>query len=450
MMQLSGFTRRGLLAGGAGLAAAALVGCGTSTNPGTAATGAASGAPAGAATAGKATMWGLSGKPNEQILTDSVTAFNKLGKGTVDVSFFQNDAYKQKIRTAVGAGEAPTLIYGWGGGILKGYADAGQVADLTDWVKGQAAWKAKFFDSPWGAGTIGGKIFAVPTNNTQPIVMYYNKKLFDQVGASLPNTWDDVLKLVEVFNGKGIAPFSLGGGSKWTSMMWLEYMFDRIGGPEVFNNIYAGKKGSWGDESAIKAYKMIQDLVDANGFIKGFMSVTADSNADQALLYTGKAAMMLHGGWAYGGMKSAQPAFVKDSLAFGKFPSIAGGKGDPKNIVGNPANYWSISAKASAAEQAAAKNWLLEGMATDTVVDAFINSGGVPVFKAAEAKIASSADSAFLGFVFNLATSAPNFQQSWDQALGATQAEALLNNISQLFSKQIGPDQFATNMNATL
>lgn len=442
MSYFSKVSRRGLLAAGAGLAAASVVGCSSST--------ATTGTSSGGTTAGKASMWGLSGKPNEQILTDCVTAFNKLGKGSIDVTFFQNDAYKQKIRTAVGAGEAPTMIYGWGGGILKGYADAGQVLDLTDWVKGQAAWKAKYFDSPWGASTIGGKIFGVPTNNTQPIVMYYNKKLFDQVGASLPKTWDDVMNLVGVFNGKGIAPFSLGGGSKWTSMMWLEYMFDRIGGPEVFNNIYAGKKGAWGDDSALKAYKMIQELVDANGFIKGFMSVTADSNADQALLYTGKAAMMLHGGWAYGGMKSAQADFVAKDLAFGAFPSISGGKGDAKAIVGNPANYWSISAKASEAEQMTAKNWLLDGQFTDTVVDAFIASGGVPVQKSAEAKLGSSPNKDFLTFIYSLVTSAPNFQQSWDQALSATQAEALLNNISQLFSKQIGPDQFATNMNATL
>ena len=440
MTHLSAFSRRGFLAAGAGLAAASVVGCSSSTATGTASSGA----------AGKASMWGLSGKPNEQILTDCVAAFNKLGKGTIDATFFQNDAYKQKIRTAVGAGEAPTLIYGWGGGILKGYADAGQVLDLTDWVGSQSAWKAKFFDSPWGAGTSNGKIFGVPTNNTQPIVMYYNKKLFDQVGASLPTTWDDVMTLVGTFNSKGIAPFSLGGGSNWTSMMWLEYLFDRIGGPDVFNNIYAGKKDSWGDASALKAYKMVQDLVDANGFVKGFMSVTADSNADQALLYTGKAAMMLHGGWAYGAMKSAQADFVKTNLTFGGFPSIPGGKGDAKSIVGNPANYWSISAKASDAEQTAAKNWLLEGQFTDTVVDAFINSGGVPVQKSAEAKIANSENKAFLSYIYSMVTAAPNFQQSWDQALSASQAEALLNNISQLFSKQIGPDQFATNMNATL
>ena len=47
----------------------------------------------------------------------------------------------------------------------------------------------------------------------------------------------------------------------------------------------------------IETCTKIQDLVKANGFIKGFSSIAADTNADQALLYTGKAAMMLHGSW---------------------------------------------------------------------------------------------------------------------------------------------------------
>ncbi len=435
-------SRRSLIAAGLGVTAVgALSACGTS---GPSSSGSASGG------AGSASMWGLSGQPNQGILQNSVDAFNKMGEGTVSVTFFQNDAYKQKIRTAVGAGQAPTLIYGWGGGILKGYADAGQVMELTDWVNSNTSWKDTFVDSTWASGTFGGKIYAVPTNNTQPVVMYYNKKLFDQVGVNPPQTWDDVMTLVDKFNSKGIAPFSLGGGSKWTSMMWLEYLFDRIGGPDVFNNIFAGKSGAWGDPSAMKAYQMVQQLIDANGFIKGFNTITADSNADIALLYTNKAAMLLHGGWAYGAMKAAEPNFVKSDLTFGPFPAVTGGKGDPKNVAGNPANYWSISAKSSTSEQDVAKSWLKDGMFTDATINAFIDSGGVPVVKAAKAKIASSPDKDFLSFIFDLITNAPNFQQSWDQALSASQASALLNNISQLFSKQIGPDQFASNMNATI
>jgi raffinose/stachyose/melibiose transport system substrate-binding protein len=190
--------------------------------------------------------------------------------------------------------------------------------------------------------------------------------------------------------------------------------------------------------------------VKANGFVKGFSSIAADTNADQALLYTGKAAMLLQGAWVYGGIKSAQPKFVSESLEFGNFPSVSGGKGDPKNTVGNPANYFSISAKASDAEKTTAKAYFTDGLFTDAVVDAFIASGGVPVVKEAESKLGSSPDAKFLQFTFNLINSAPNFQQSWDQALSPAQSEALLTNIDQLFLLKISPDQFATAMNATI
>ena len=89
-------------------------------------------------------------------------------------------------------------------------------------------------------------------------------------------------------------------------------------------------------------------------------------------------------------------------------------------------------------------------MLTDAAVDAYVKSGQVPVVKAAESKLASSPDAAFLQFVFNLTSQAPNFQQSWDQALSPEQAERLLNNIDQLFLLKITPEQFATAMNATI
>ena len=50
--------------------------------------------------------------------------------------------------------------------------------------------------------------------------------------------------------------------------------------------------------------------MDAGGFINGFSSIAADSNADQALLYTGKAAMILQGSWIYQGMKKDAADFV--------------------------------------------------------------------------------------------------------------------------------------------
>ncbi|WP_284976568.1 extracellular solute-binding protein [Arthrobacter sp. efr-133-TYG-104] len=406
----------------------------------------------GSSSGGGASMWYLTGEPNQTIEQKAVDAFNSANPNNkISTTFFQNDAYKTKIKTAIGAGQAPTIIYGWGGGTLKAYAEANQVDDLTSWFDQNPDVKNKFFPSVFGAATVNGKIYAIPNQYIAPIVLFYNKELFAKAGVQPPKTWDDIMSLVKTFNGMGVAPFALGGQSRWTSMMWLEYLLDRIGGAGVFKAIFEGKPNAWMDPAVIETGTKIQELVSADGFIKGFSSITADSNADQALLFTGKAAMMLHGSWTYGSMKKDGQNFVQNGkLGFVNFPTVAGGKGDPKNGVGNPAQYMSISSKASDAEKESAKKFFKDGILTDTVLTAYVNTGSVPIVNGIEDKLSASADKDFLNFVYDMAKNAPNFQQSWDQALSPTAAEALLNNIDQLFLKSITPQQFAQNMNATL
>ncbi|NIZ89462.1 extracellular solute-binding protein [Kineococcus rubinsiae] len=406
----------------------------------------------GAAKAGEATIWYLSGAPQETIRQNAVDAFNKANPdGKLAVTLFQNDAYKTKIKTAIGANQAPTIIWTWGGGGLKSYADAGQVEDLTSWFAENADLKSKLFETAFAAGSVGDKIYAMPCETVSPIVLFTNKAVFKQVGVSEPTTWEEIMELVPKFNAAGIAPFSLGGQSRWTNMMWLEFMFDRVGGPEVFEAVFNGEADAWSNPASLQALKMIQDLVKANGFINGFQSITADSNADQALLYTGKAAMMLHGAWTYGSMKSDGGDFVsKGDLGYMNFPSVAGGKGDPTNSVGNPSSYLAISSKATDEQKTIAKKYFKDGLLTDAENEAWIASGSVPIVNGIDSKLGASDDAEWLKFVYDTAANAGNFAQSWDQALSPTAAEELLNNIEQLFGLAITPEQFATNMNAVI
>ena len=145
------------------------------------------------------------------------------------------------------------MIWGWGGGGLKSYVEADQVVDLTSWFDENPDLKDKRFPATFGAATVDGKLYAVPIETVTPIVLYWNKKIFDQVGAEPPQSWGDIMDLVPKFNAKGIAPFSLAGQSLWTNMMWLEFLFDRIGGTEVFQNVFDGEKNAWSNPAALKA-----------------------------------------------------------------------------------------------------------------------------------------------------------------------------------------------------
>ena len=166
----------------------------------------------------------------------------------------------------------------------------------------------------------------------------------------------------------------------------------------------------------------MQNLVKANGFIKGFSSITADSNADQALLYTGKAAMMLHGAWTYGNMKASGGDFVTGGhLGYMNFPPVDGGKGDPSNTVGNPGQYLSISSKATDAEKETAKKFFATTTLDDAAVDAWVKSGNMPVVKRqGQAHFGHRQERLeWLKFVYDTSANAKNFAQSWDQALSA-------------------------------
>ncbi|KUG59745.1 sugar ABC transporter substrate-binding protein [Nesterenkonia jeotgali] len=366
---------------------------------------------------------------------------------TFTVESFANDIYKERIRTAVGSGEAPTLIVGWTGGGLLEYVEGDYVTDITEPT---ADLRERLIDSVVANGEVDGATYAVPMNNVQPVMMYYNQELFDEAGIEVPTDWDEMLEAVEVFQDKGVHPFSLAGGSLWPMLMWASYLTDRIGGPEAFEAVVAGEPDAWSHPAIIEAMERIQELVEAGAFDPGFASVVADNNEDAHLVADGLSAMVLQGSWVYSRLLEESPEFMESgNLGVTTFPSIPGGEGDPNSIVGNPANFWSVSANATEEEQQAGIDYLSEWLFNDDYVDGMLETGNIPPLTGLEDKIAETEDPEFLDFAYGMVTEAPNFQLSWDQAVDPSQERALLENLGQVFDGSLTPEEFAENMNAT-
>jgi raffinose/stachyose/melibiose transport system substrate-binding protein len=134
------------------------------------------------------------------------------------------------------------------------------------------------------------------------------------------------------------------------------------------------------------------------------------------------------------------------------FPKVsASDKGDPTDTVGNPAQYYSISSKATDAQKEIAKKFFASTVLDDTENKKWVESGSVPIIKGSNSLIGGGGpDADFLNFVYDVASKAKNFAQSWDQALSPTAAEVLLDNIAKLFQLQITPEQWVTNMNQVI
>ncbi|MQA11252.1 MAG: extracellular solute-binding protein [Pseudonocardiaceae bacterium] len=397
-----------------------------------------------------ALLWAIEGGV-DAVYQDSVDRFNESrsdGPG-VELQTFQNDPYKQKLRVAIGADSPPDVFFGWGGGVLESYATAGKVHDLTPALRKDPSWRNKFLANVMETVTFDGKVYGIPVRGMQPVVLYYNKELFRQHGARPPKTWQDLLNLVSTFSSKGVTPISLGGASPWTYLMWEEYLVDRLGGPEVFDAILAGKPNAWSHPAVLQANRMIQQLIDAGAFGEGYASVNYDTGQQAALLYTNKAAMNLMGSWDYSAIVDSQPQFIKSGkLGWTTFPEVPNGSGDPNNVVGNTTNYYSVTKKS--ANKQVAIDYLKNTVMDEQYVDKLIELGDVPPVKGIDKKLAGAENGDYLQYIYNLAQNAPSFELSWDQALPPEQAEPLLTNLEQLFLKKITPRQFSTAMNGTL
>lgn len=436
-----------------GMAAAVLAltalaaGCGTANSG---ASNTSTGSSVSAAGKTKITLWDIQTGDLQTVVKDMVSGFDqKHPKIDAEVQFFENDPYKQKLQVAMGAHNPPDIFFGWGGGTLKSYIDAGDVYDLTSVLNQNPSWKNRFLPSVMKPVTFDGKIYGVPNNYVQPVFLFYNKSLFKQYNLTPPKTWDDLLKDVKVFKQHGVIPITLGAKDKWPDLMWEEYLVDRIGGPQVFNDIVAGKPNAWSNPAVIKANQMIQQLVDAGGFEPGFNSVGQNDGSSTALLYTGKAAMELMGSWEFSGILTNNKSFVENgNLGWMPFPAVTGGKGDPADIAGNPCNYYSIATDSK--NKDAAVTFLKDAVLNDETVKNFIKQGQVPPVTGIESELKSADNGDYMTFVYDLVRNAPNFQMSWDQALPPTEAQQLLTDLDKLFLKQMTPQQFSADMNKYL
>lgn len=395
---------------------------------------------------GGANAWVLTGGGWPAVEADFESWNEEREDQQIAVESFENDAYKERIRTVVGSGEAPTLIMNWTGGALLEYVEGDHVVDITSETE---ELRGQIHESVWQNGEVDGSVYAVPLNDVQPVVLYYNQELFDQAGIEVPQTWAEVEEAVEVFNEEGVTPFSLAGGSVWPALMWLQYLTDRHGGEEAFQAVIEGEEDAWSDESILYALEQIQWLAENGGFDETFTSVTADQNEDARLLADGEAAMLLQGSWVYATIHEDFPDFAESGdFGFAEFPVLEDGAGDPSNIVGNPANFWSVSADASEEDQATAISYLTEHLYNEETVEAMLEQGSLPPLEGIEDQIAASEDADFLEFANELVSGANHFQLSWDQAVSPEQAQPLMENLEYILMGSITPEEFAENMNA--
>ncbi|MEY1587517.1 extracellular solute-binding protein [Burkholderia sp. Bmkn7] len=365
--------------------------------------------------------------------------FEKQNPGyKVEDSHVLNDSYKAKLKVAFGAGQPPCVFDTWGGGPLREYVKAGQVVDLTPYLQKDPAYRDRFLPASWKAVTYDGKIYGVPAENTAAAVIFYNKDLFRQYNLAPPATWDDLMNVVKVLTSHGVAPFALANKNKWPGSMYYMYLVDRLGGPDVVRRaVERTKGGSFADPVFVGAGKYLQQLVKAGAFAPGYNGLDYDIDASRRLLYAGRAAMELMGSWEASTIQKENPAFFK-KLDFFPFPSMPGGKGDVRDLVGTLGDsYLSVSTQCSDHDAAFR---LIRTMTDDESIRAKLADARLPPVK--NLTIADP----LLKRVQELVAQAPNVQLWYDQELSPRLGERHKEISQALLGLSVTPEAAAQQM----
>ncbi|MDQ0675056.1 xylobiose transport system substrate-binding protein [Pseudarthrobacter siccitolerans] len=386
-------------------------------------------------------MYGDAGNTVEQKMID---AFNATSQVKVVLDKIPGAEYQSKLQTIIDTPTAPDIFFNWGGGSIKSFVDADLVLPLDDFVKEDPQLKDAFLPSVFEKAVIDGKAYGVPMRGTQPVMLFNNSKVLADAGiAAPPATWEELLADVKILKDKGITPIALGAGDRWPTLMWFEYIYDRVAGEGLFQKALQGDTGVWASPESRKALGMLRELVDAGAFGTNFDSVKFTDGGAPALLASGKAGFELMGSWEYSTQQSNNAAFAADVLGYSEFPKIEGGIGDANNLVGNPNNFYSINKNTRYPE--AARDFL-KLMYSDQFVQEQVAIGNLPTTTNTEKFLDKAADPEYAKYQFNLVKEAPSFQLSWDQAYPPEATVTILTAVSQFFSGQIDEDGFIKAM----
>lgn len=354
----------------------------------------------------------------------------------VEVVPMQNDPYKTRIRTALGAGDPPCIFPSWGGGPLYQYVQAGHVIDLTPYMEADN-YKDRFVPAALSNVTFDGKIYGVPVENTAVAVIFYNKAIFEEYGLEPPATWDELLEVSQTLIDNGVTPFSLANKTKWTSSMYYMYLVDRLAGPDLFASVANRTGASFTDPAFVQAGEMIQQLVEMGAFNEGFNGLDYDTGQGRMLIYAGEAAMELMGSWEIGNFLSENPDFYENNLGIMAFPAVEGGEGDPSNVVGTVGdNYYHISSTCEYPDEAFE---LLQYVIDDESVALRIESGRVPPV----AGVAEMIEEPILQQIVQLVENANSVQLWYDQYLPPELGEVHKDVMQALFGLEITPEEAA-------
>lgn len=281
----------------------------------------------------------------EQMIIDEYMAANQ--NVTIEVEALDEEAYKTKFKAYAMDG-MPDVVSIWGQpSFLDEVLDAGVLAELQE---------EDYTDYGFIAGSLDGfkkdgKLYGLP-RNTDIMLIYYNQKMFEDNGWTVPATYNELLDLCGKIKDAGIIPVAMDGGDGWPMACFLTDILVKVAGTEYADIV--SRAVATGDFTAPEIQEATQILVNSASvgmFQMGYDS--QDYGTTMNLFTNGQAAMYCMGSWDCSMALNQDIApEIRDNIRAFTMPVVEGGKAGANDIAAWNGGGYAVSANSPVKEEA--------------------------------------------------------------------------------------------------
>jgi raffinose/stachyose/melibiose transport system substrate-binding protein len=168
------------------------------------------------------------------------------------------------VKTRLATGEMADVFAYNSGSLLQALQPASTLVDITN-----EPYIANIAESFLPTVSQDGKIYGVPSGTAMGGGILYNKKVYEELGLSVPKTWDEFRANNEAIAAAGIAPVIASFGDTWTSQLFVlaDYYNLQLDVPTFADDYTANKVKYATTPAALRGFQYMQE-----GFEKGWWS----------------------------------------------------------------------------------------------------------------------------------------------------------------------------------
>lgn len=298
-------------------------------------------------------------------IKDLIAKWEEKTGNKVDIQAIQDDQYDNLVRARLAGGGNIDIFYGQ----YQKYDVANQLLEISgegfeSRLNDVALESMKYKD---------GKTYAFPAPASLGTWgVFYNKKVFTDLGLAVPKTSDEFTKLMENIKSKGVTPLYFSAKDGWTMLQHRNAVNGIVSGaePDVWDRLNKNE-AQWKEVSEfVNQYKLIEEWVKAGYINKDLATATYDQQ--QQALVDGKAAMIVQGSFV------EPELYKKDQDAQIGFFSLPNNDGSQKIALGGATQVY-IAKNSKHVEEA---KDLLRFLSDQEQVQSYLSiSPGVSAFK---------------------------------------------------------------------